>query len=146
LAYISENFRKSDWTDHEVGYAIAREVQIIPLSIDRHLPYGMLGKFQALKCNGNPSDLETAINIMKLTLKRSNRTRSIPDAIIGSLHSSESYSDSTLFMKALEELPPLDNSQLERLKKAFYSNDQFSGVTRMSTRVSAVFAKAGQTL
>ena len=40
---LTEGFRDSEWTDQEVGYAIAADVPIIPLRIDLD-PYGFHGQ------------------------------------------------------------------------------------------------------
>ena len=50
IALMTPNFHDSDWTDQEVGYAIARGVPIISVRMGRD-PYGFLGKFQALTTN-----------------------------------------------------------------------------------------------
>ena len=46
---LTEGFNESQWTDQEVGYAIAREVPIVPLRMGMD-PYGFMGKIQALSC------------------------------------------------------------------------------------------------
>jgi hypothetical protein len=46
VALLTTEFHDSDWTDQEVGYALARRVPIISVRMGRD-PYGFLGKFQA---------------------------------------------------------------------------------------------------
>jgi nucleoside 2-deoxyribosyltransferase len=48
VAVMTENFHESDWTDQEVGYAVARGVPIIAAKLGRD-PYGFIGKFQAMR-------------------------------------------------------------------------------------------------
>jgi hypothetical protein len=48
VALLTDNFHDSDWTDQEVGFALARGVPVIAVQMDR-LPYGFIGKFQALR-------------------------------------------------------------------------------------------------
>ena len=61
---MTSGFHKRDWTDQEVGYALARAVPIIAMRLERD-PYGFLGKFQALT-----SDRELAPEeIVKLLIK-----------------------------------------------------------------------------
>src|ERR1017187_3416876 len=50
VALITSSFHESDWTDQEVGYALARSVPIIAVRLERD-PYGFLAKFQALTAN-----------------------------------------------------------------------------------------------
>jgi hypothetical protein len=47
VAVMTKDFHDSDWTDQEVGIALARGVPVIALRLGRD-PYGFLGKFQAL--------------------------------------------------------------------------------------------------
>ena len=62
-ALLTDNFHDSDWTDQEVGFALARGVPVIAVQIGR-LPYGFIGKFQALR-----ADWETAAEgIVKLLI------------------------------------------------------------------------------
>lgn len=49
-ALLTEDFHASDWTDQEVGFALARGVPVIAVQMER-LPYGFIGKFQALRAN-----------------------------------------------------------------------------------------------
>ena len=52
VAIMTEKFHESDWTDQEVGFAIARGVPIIAVKLGKD-PYGFIGKFQALTCSWN---------------------------------------------------------------------------------------------
>jgi hypothetical protein len=47
VALLTEEFHNSDWTDQEVGFALARAVPIIAVRLGKD-PYGFIGKFQAL--------------------------------------------------------------------------------------------------
>jgi len=48
IPLLTESFKKSDWTDQEIGLAIAADKFIIPLQVD-FPPYGFIGKIQGLK-------------------------------------------------------------------------------------------------
>ena len=65
VALLTEGFQDSPWTDQEIGYALCREVPIIPvrLGID---PYGFLGTVQALSCGW----IELPWEIVKILLER----------------------------------------------------------------------------
>ena len=49
-ALLTKDFPDSDWTDQEVGFALARGVPVIAVQMGR-LPYGFIGKFQALRAD-----------------------------------------------------------------------------------------------
>jgi len=66
IPIITENFKSSEWTDQEIGIALAKGKFIIPLSIDI-VPYGFLNKLQSLKLGSKPIYLscEEIIKILK---------------------------------------------------------------------------------
>jgi len=47
IAFLTKYFNNSDWTDQEVGFALARGVTIIPLKVGAN-PHGFIGQNQAL--------------------------------------------------------------------------------------------------
>lgn len=52
VALMTDGFHDSDWTDQEVGFALARGVPVIAVRLGLD-PYGFLGKFQALLADWN---------------------------------------------------------------------------------------------
>ena len=60
IPIVSENFKESEWTDQESGIAFAEEKMIIPINLNL-VPYGFIGKFQALKVGRRISDSCTKI-------------------------------------------------------------------------------------
>ena len=59
LILLSENFRKANYTDQEVGIAIQCKRKIFPISIDKTKPYGFMSKYQS--GNINPDDMNDSI-------------------------------------------------------------------------------------
>jgi TIR domain len=47
VALLTPDYHDSSWTDQEVGFALARRVPIIAVRMGK-VPYGFIGKFQAL--------------------------------------------------------------------------------------------------
>ena len=52
-------FHESDWTDQEVGFALARRVPIMAVRLGRD-PYGFIGRFQGLSATWDNCVLEIA--------------------------------------------------------------------------------------
>ena len=65
VAVMTDGFHDSDWTDQEVGFALARGVPVIALRLGRD-PYGFLAKFQALTSDWD----DAAEGIVKLLINR----------------------------------------------------------------------------
>lgn len=49
LAYVTPGFADSDWTDQEVGWALGRDLVVIPVSVEGAVPTGFLGTYQAVR-------------------------------------------------------------------------------------------------
>lgn len=47
IAVVSPNFADSEWTDQEVGFALARGIPVLPVNAGKP-PYGFLGHIQAV--------------------------------------------------------------------------------------------------
>ena len=45
-ALLTEGFHESNWTDQEVGFALARGILVIPVKYES-APYGFMGRIQA---------------------------------------------------------------------------------------------------
>ncbi len=48
IAILSPGFNRSNWTNHECGVAIGREVIVVPIMFGKN-PHGLIGKFQGVK-------------------------------------------------------------------------------------------------
>lgn len=51
VAILSSDFNASEWTDQEVGFAVCRDVLIVPLNKGRQ-PYGFIQKYQSYTAQG----------------------------------------------------------------------------------------------
>lgn len=142
LAYLTDKFHESQWTDQEIGFALARGTRVIPLE-KGSLPYGFMGKYQALR-PGKLDSLHVAVEVMKLVMNDPRTGPSFAELMIGRLASSRDYGTSSNCMTALEALPAILPKELSALKNAYDSNDQFSGVGNMAGRVKRLFQKFGQ--
>ena len=69
IAVVEPGFKESNWCAQEVGYALGRKVDVIPLSAGFD-PFGFFGKFQSIKIKGKKPE-EASKEIIKLLLKKS---------------------------------------------------------------------------
>ncbi len=56
LILLSEKFHKANFTDHEVGIAYCLKRPMIPVAIDKTVPYGFMSKYQAFKAREGLSE------------------------------------------------------------------------------------------
>lgn len=68
IAVVEPGFKESDWCAQEVGFALGRHIDVIPLRAGLD-PFGFFGKFQGVQIKGRvPTDV--ASEIVRLLLKK----------------------------------------------------------------------------
>lgn len=118
VALMTEGFHESDWTDQEVGYAVARGVPIIAVRLGKD-PYGFIGKFQALS-----STWPTAIeNIMKILIKNDQ----VLDAYIHALRNCPSWSSGNTLATVLPSIEKLSAAQIDAMISAYNETSELRG-------------------
>lgn len=81
ISLHTEDFAESSWCQQEVGYAVARNIKIIPIKYDgKQDPCGFIGKIQALAVKGKTIKMVT--DEIKEILKTDKRTKSLYEEII----------------------------------------------------------------
>lgn len=55
VAVVEPGFKESDWCAQEVGYALGRKVDIVPLRAGQD-PFGIFGKYQGIQVKGKQPD------------------------------------------------------------------------------------------
>jgi TIR domain len=118
VALLTSTFHESDWTDQEVGYALARGVPLIAVKLGLN-PYGFIGKFQALSCDWNNAPLEIA----KLLIEQPQMI----DAFVDAAPRCGSYDNGNLLSELLPRVEVLTDKQAEQLASAFNKSVQLQG-------------------
>lgn len=118
VALLTEDFKDSNWTDQEIGFAVARGTPIIAarLGLD---PYGFIGKFQGLPCNWE----NLALEIAKFFIKQPKAL----DAYIHALDQCNSFESGNKLALLLPEIITLNGEQLDKLIVAHNENTQIRG-------------------
>jgi hypothetical protein len=68
VALVEPGFRESDWCAQEVGFALGRKIDIIPLRAGED-PFGFFGKYQGIQVKGK-YPLAVADEIVQLLLRK----------------------------------------------------------------------------
>jgi len=124
IPIVSKNFRKSRWTDQETGIAFAHEKMIIPISHDL-VPYGFIGKFQALKLSKKiPESCDKIIEIIKM--KDSKLKELLADCFVKSFVESTSFIESNEKAQLLESYEPLTKDQINKIIRGYVANSQIN--------------------
>lgn len=118
VALMTEDFHDSDWTDHEVGFALARAIPIIAVQLGR-TPYGFLAKFQGLSSNWG----EAATDIVNVLIKNDRML----SAYVGALRKCPSWSDGNTLAIPLEKIEELTTEQIDDLISAYNETSELRG-------------------
>jgi hypothetical protein len=117
-ALLTPGFHESLWTDQEVGFAYARQVQILPLRLGLD-PYGFLGKFQALSTDWKDS----ALNIAKLLI---NDPRMFT-GFLGALRLISSFEKGNLVGRVLPAIQRLSPAQIDQFINVYNETLELRG-------------------
>ena len=111
-AVVEPGFRESDWCAQEVGYALGRKVDIIPLRAGLD-PFGFFGKYQGIPIKGKTPDV-VANEIAKLLLKKPKHRDKCVQSLGKALITQESGKKVQL-VEMLDEWSVVTDDQLKNL-------------------------------
>ncbi|GBE29588.1 MAG TPA: toll/interleukin-1 receptor domain-containing protein [Bacteroidetes bacterium] len=145
VALMTPDFHNdSDWTDQEIGFAIGRQVPVIPINLGLN-PYGFIGSIQSPPFKWI-NDFDSARNIHQrmfehedINLKAKARRK-----LIDSLISASYYRMADLITKIIhKEGWILDTSELQKLERALTENSNVSENDDICNRISEIFNRQG---
>ena len=139
IPLLTNSFRSSDWTGQEIGFAIAREVPIIPIRLDSD-PFGFIARIQALSKSSESIDgLGREIFELLLSNERTVLRKLGNEAYVRAVSGADSYKEANQFAKYLGVVHDLLPDQIESLVAAFNCNSQLQGATRVSEKYHPLF-------
>ena len=121
LALLTDDFGQSKWTDQEVGFAVGRKVDVIPVRMGKD-PYGFMGRYQAVP--GGLSSYAIANTLFEYALDEDGLKDAAIDAFILAARKSLSFDRSNKLAEYFPRISQLSATQEEALVKAFNDNDQ----------------------
>lgn len=138
---LHDGFRKSDWCDQEVGFAIGRGIPVVPVQYDR-LPYGFFGSFQAVLNAGDLSTKQLAKQLVQLLLRDKRTSHKLAESIVRCLVDASSFDQANDLARMLsQDAPVVTHDQVKRLREAEQQNSQLQGAFHFSRHISRVEAK-----
>jgi hypothetical protein len=125
---ITDNYRDSEFTDQEIGMALAWNKIIIPIKLSDINPYGFIKKIQALKCQHNYNKIINAVATIVFVLtenKEFNKFKEVVvDSVIEAFNNSNSFRTTRIIIGILTKIKSFNSKQINGLKKAIRNNDQ----------------------
>lgn len=134
VALLTESFNVSSWTDQEVGFALARNVPVLP--VDRGLvPYGFISKYQALRWNRSDA-FPVAKEILEMALKNDGLETYAKTAFIEAVGRAESWAEANRLSRILPNIESLSAQQADWFMKLYNSNSQVYEAWNFQDRIS----------
>ena len=128
VAYITDDFWESEWTNQEIGFAQANGITMIPVKIGSEDPKGFLKDIQAATCRGMDSS-GVGEKILK-ALKTSN-IRLYKRVVIKRFGESDSFDTADILMDLIFGVAEFTESEIDRLVSAHNGNSQVYGTIRV---------------
>ena len=128
IPLITKNYRNSEFTDQELGMALAWEKIILPIKLADINPYGFIKKFQALKCKNDEYSVINGVVSTVLVLiesKEFNKHRNVViESVVKAFCQSSSFKMTRTIIGILTKINKFTDDQITSFKKAIKNNDQ----------------------
>lgn len=117
-ALMTADFHESEWTDQEVGFAVARSVPIVAVQLGL-TPYGFLGKYQGL----SSSWAKAAGDIVGVLLK----SERMFATYVNALRACPSWTHGNTLGAPLKAIEGLTSEQIDALVAAYNETSELRG-------------------
>ena len=121
-AILTPEFKDSEWTDQEVGYALGRGTKIIAVKAGL-LPHGLLARQQALAADIDKVPL-MAKGIVSILVKDPTTLPRMRDALAEALVCSSCWADTKLVVAQMESIGSITATNAARIRVALKENSQ----------------------
>jgi hypothetical protein len=124
LAFITNDFHDSFWTNQEIGFALGRGTPIIPLKVEGRDPTGFIGQTQALKGHiDQPEDSVKAIYGI-LSEKLGQKARLQTTMISAFIQSPDFDETRARFDRMADVVKSISDAEFARIQEGFAFNNQ----------------------
>lgn len=138
VAVLTHGFPESNWTDQEIGWALARGIVLIPVRIDV-TPYGFMGRHQAL--TGRFTDVAgLARRIVLLLVGRPETQARATEALVRAIEEAQSWAGAKAASSVAVEVASFSQTQIERILAAIDENPEVHNAFGVPERLRARFS------
>ena len=142
VALLHTGFERSNWCDQEVGYALGRNVPVIPVSFDLQ-PYGFFGALQSLNVTALEKGARSA-EIVRLLLRDPRTGRSLADHMVDALSRAGHWDDSNAIAAVLaSDSPVFTGEHLRLLREAQVSSVEVGQASDVEPALQQLVSKFG---
>lgn len=141
-AFLTNNFHASNWTDQEIGFAVARRVLIIPIKLGIN-PYGFIGKYQAKNCAKLKSS-EIAEEIFSILSENPLTSAKLSEAIVASFVESGSWESARARSLLLSKIKTWTPELLRSIEASLENNGHIPSAWGVPERIKAILTEHRQ--
>jgi hypothetical protein len=131
LAFVTDDFHESTWTNQEVGYALGKSVPIISVKFGTKSPEGFIGSKQALKADLDRPE-ESAFTIYKLLVDEVGEKRLRENLITAFCESADFDETKRRFDRLTTAISTLSSGEIKLIQNVFASNSQLHNAYHLS--------------
>ena len=134
LAYITDNFNDSCWTNQEIGYALGKNIPIISIKAETKDPVGFVGHIQALKFRQDEY-ASSVVNIYRLVTEKLGNADRLQRAFVSAFVKSPGFMETKLRFDRLDSVvKKLTNEELSEIIRGFFENDQLHKAGHLTSK------------
>ncbi len=140
-AILMEGFKESNWCDQEIGFAVGKDVLIIPIKKELN-PYGFIGKYQAIQ--GNNTTVQEVAKKVFNTIVKNPKTRNKMLTCLTNLISNSTHIETALKqLEILSEISDLPHELLEQMAKQIENNNVLIHSSDFINKLDVFFNQCG---
>lgn len=141
VAILAPGFGNSNWTDHEVGVALGRQVLVIPIMYGRN-PYGLIAKIQGLKAKER-SVGEVAELLFSAILGSRQSGLRLTSCLVEQFTLSGKSETALAKLKLIHRSTFLTNELVEKIRSKVEQDPSFVGDPELVSQANLLLAKFG---
>jgi hypothetical protein len=119
-AIITPEFSSSKWCDQEVGYALGRNILVIPIRKGCD-PYGLLGKIQGVQSNGKSAN-KLAKEIFHILCANKFSQKTYLKTLAGLLLNSKNSNEASKWLDVIRSVKSIDSEIVEFMHSNYQTN------------------------
>lgn len=133
LAFITDDFFESAWTNQEIGFALASNVPVMSIKIEGTDPVGFVRNRQAIK--GSPDKMsENAANVFGIVEKRLESSVIFRSTMLTRFMDAGSFAQAEAAFLPVSRMQDFSGEEIERLIDAYNTNSQLSDCWALTRR------------
>lgn len=143
LAYLTEDFHDSLWTDQEIGYVVSRRRLVVPMDVGKD-PYGFISRYQSYRPKPDDPANVRAKKIVVMLLRHDLTSARMARALTSRLVNSTGYAMTQEVMRTITaEVKTFTAEMLSDLEFALEMNDQVYNAWDVPAQITRILEEHG---